>query len=109
MLSRGNGAVDLIFRHCLDKRAKSGVFIADNIEGEIKNFAQISDPHLLIGPLRDLAQGVFGPELLDLHADNFGESGGDFLCDASLIRGKIETDKCHDEGPIRGFGAGPGV
>ena len=57
--------------------------------------------------LRDLPQCVFGPELLDLHADDFGESGGDFLCDASLIRGKIKTDKCHDEGPIRGFGAGP--
>ena len=105
MVLRGNGAAGLIFCHGLNQRPKRRVFIADNIEGEIKYFAQISDPHLLVGPLRDLPQRVFGPELLDFHADDFGESGGDFLCDASLIRGKVEPDKCHHEGPVRALGA----
>jgi hypothetical protein len=91
----------LAFGNLLHQRAKRRILIADDVEGEKKDFAQITDPDPLIGPTGDLPQRVLRPKLFDLHADDLGQSGSNFLRDASLIRREIEPDKSDHERPVR--------
>ena len=55
---------------------------------------------MIVGPLGDLAQVMLGPQLLDLHADDFSQAGGQLLRYQPLRRRKIEANKRDLERPI---------
>ena len=44
-------------------------------------------------------------QLLDLHADDFGETGGELLRYGSMLRREVETDKCGFKRPVSSFGS----
>src|SRR4030095_11594207 len=99
------GALDLLWCHPFHSCGKSGAPLAGNLERRVKYLDQVCDRHGIVRPIGNLLDRVFGTELFNLRPYYLCQSSSYLLRQVSLVRGKVQSNECNDQGPIYWFTA----